>query len=65
MKNLQWNETIQIDESIHKIETHDNGPQISTDLNREHNDIKIIIHNQDQFLLQSDSCLYIKGSKMI
>lgn len=62
MENLQWNETIQIDESIHKVETHDYEPQIGTDLNREHNDIKIIIQNQDQFLLPSDSCLYIEGA---
>jgi hypothetical protein len=62
MENLQWNETIQIDESIHKVETHDYEPQIGTDLNREHNDIKIIIQNQDQFLLPSESCLYIEGA---
>ena len=30
MENLQWNETIQIDESIHKVETHDYEPQIGT-----------------------------------
>jgi hypothetical protein len=31
-------------------------------LNREHNDIEIIIQNQDQFLLPSESCLYIEGA---
>jgi hypothetical protein len=62
MENLQWNKTIQIDESIHKVETHDYEPQIETDLNRELNDIKIISQNQDQFLLPSESCLYIEGA---
>lgn len=62
MENLQWNETILIDESIQKIETHDYEPQIGTDLNRKHNDIKIIIQHQDQFILPSESYLYIEGA---
>jgi hypothetical protein len=62
MDSLQWNETIKIDESIQKIETHNYEPQIGTDLNREHNDIKIVIQNQDQFLLPSKSSIYIEGT---
>lgn len=62
MDTLQWNESILIDESITKIDTHDYEPQIGTALNNEHNDIKIIIQNQDQFLLPSESSTYIEGS---
>jgi len=62
METLQWNESILIDESIQKIDTHDYEPQIGTDLNNEHNDIKIMIQNQDQFLNPSESSIYIEGS---
>lgn len=62
METLQWNESILIDESIQKIDTQDYEPQIGTNLNNEHNDIKIFIQNEDQFLLPSESSIYIEGS---
>lgn len=61
MDTLNWNESIISDESIEKIDTHEYEPQIGTDLNNEHGDIKIVIQNQDQFLLPSDSYLYLEG----
>jgi len=58
--NLLWNESLQIDESIEKTDYHGYDPQTGTDLN-ESGDIRIIIQNQDQFLLPSKSYLYIEG----
>ena len=59
--NLNWNERVQIDESIVKTDFHGYDPHIGTDLN-ESGDIRIVIQNQDQYLLPSKSHLYIEGS---
>ena len=64
MEHLDWNEPIIFDESVEKIDVQEYEPHVGTNLNSEHNDIKIVIQNQDQFLLPSQSYIYIEGQLM-
>lgn len=61
MEHLDWNEPIVFDESVEKIEIQEYEPHVGTNLNSEHSDIKIVIQNQDQFLLPSQSYIYVEG----
>lgn len=58
--NLNWQETLPIDESIEKLDYHDYEPHQGIDLNKT-GDIRITIQNQDQFILPSKSYLHIEG----
>ena len=57
---LNWNDTVGVDNSIEKINTYEYEPHQGTRLN-EIGDIRIIISNEDQFILPSESCLYLEG----
>ena len=59
--NLNWNENLDIDESIKRLEFREYEPQTGTNLNLS-SDIRISIQNQDDFLLPSRSYIYIEGS---
>jgi len=58
--NLNWKEKILSDESIEKIDYREYNPHQGVNLNTV-GDIRISIHNQDQFILPSRSYLYIEG----
>lgn len=61
MDYLNWKENIQIDESIEKLDYREYEPHIGTDINQESGEIRIVIQDQDQFVLPSKSYLYIEG----
>ena len=61
MDTVQWNQSLFIDESYEKLDYQEYAPHTGTDLNNVHGDIRIVIQNQDQFLLPSKSNLYIEG----
>jgi hypothetical protein len=61
MDHLNWKENIQIDESIEKLDYREYEPHIGTDINQESGEIRIVIQDQDQFVLPSKSYLYIEG----
>lgn len=60
MESLSWNEPLIIDNSIEKKILHEYNPHIGVNLNSVHSDIRIVIQNQDQFLLPSESYIYIE-----
>ena len=59
MEAIQWKEKYFNDESIEKIDYHEYCPN-STNLNQAHADIRIIIQNQDQFILPYKSYIYLE-----
>ena len=59
MEHISWKEKLISDESIEKINYQEYSPN-STDLNVVHGDIRILIQNQDQFILPHKSYLYIE-----
>ena len=61
MNAINWNQEILIDESVEKVNYHEYSPHTGTDLNAQFSDIRIEIQNQDQFLLPSESYLYIEA----
>jgi hypothetical protein len=61
MEYLNLKESIQIDESVEKLDYREYEAHIGTDINQESGEIRIVIQNQDQFLLPSKSYLYIEG----
>jgi len=61
MDTLQWKKDINIDNSYEKIDFHEYSSHTGVDLNNHHGDIRIVIQNQDQFLLPSKSYLYIEA----
>ena len=61
MNTINWNQEIFIDESVEKYNLHEYSPHTGTDLNAQFTDIKIEIQNQDQFLLPSESYLFIEA----
>ena len=61
MNTINWNQEIFIDESVEKYDLHEYSPRTGTDLNARFTDIRIEIKNQDQFLLPSESYLYIEA----
>lgn len=61
MEHLNWSEKLQIDESVEKIDYHEYEPHTGTNLNGV-GDIRIVIQNQDDFLLPSKSYIYAEGS---
>jgi hypothetical protein len=60
MEYLNWKQSLEVDESIEKIDYYEYDPHTGTDLNNI-GDIRIVIQNQDNFLLPSQSYLYIEG----
>lgn len=60
METLLWNEPLIIDDSIEKKNFQAYNPHIGTNLNSEHSDIRIVIQNQDQFILPSESYIYLE-----
>ena len=61
MNVLNWKQKLYSDESIEKINLREYSPHMGTNLNSAYSDINIEIQNQDQFLLPSDSFIYIEG----
>ena len=61
METLNWNEKLINDESFEKLDYFEYSPHIGTNLNTKHGDIRIVIQNQDQFLLPHKSYLYIEA----
>lgn len=61
MNTLNWKEELLIDESYEKINYDEYSPHTGIDLNNVHGDIRIVIRNQDQFLLPSKSYLNIEA----
>lgn len=59
MESIQWKEKYFNDESIEKIDYHEYCPN-STNLNQAHADIRLIIQNQDQFILPHKSYIYLE-----
>lgn len=59
MEYVNWKEKLYTDETTEKIDFHEYCPN-STDLNQPHSDIRIIIQNQDQFILPHESYLYLE-----
>lgn len=59
MEYANWKEKFYTDETTEKIDFHEYCPN-STNLNQPHSDIRIIIQNQDQFILPHESYLYIE-----
>ena len=57
---LQWREKVENDVSIEKINTYEYEPHQGINLNGV-GDIRLTISNEDQFILPSDSHLYIEG----
>ena len=61
MDSLNWTEQLLIDESFEKINYDEYSPHTGINLNNIHGDIRILIQNQDQFLLPHKSYLYIEA----
>ena len=60
-QNLNWKESLEMDDSIKRFEYRDYEPFTGTNLNK-FADIRISIQNQDEFLLPYRSYIYIEGS---
>ena len=61
MESINWKKDINIDDAYEKIDFHEYSSQTGVNLNTDHGDIRIVIQNQDQFLLPSKSYIYIEA----
>ena len=59
MNTIKWNQEIFIDESVEKYKLHEYSPHTGIDLNALFTDNRTDIQYQDQFLLPSESYIFL------